>query len=369
MEESHSLRVGVVFGGRSTEHRVSIVSARTVAEALRSAGHRMVPLAIAQDGCWVEPAVGLEVLSGARDALEPVGTSVRASLAVLASAEIDAAFPIVHGTWGEDGTLQGLFEMLDVPYVGADVTSSAVCMDKLLCKRVLSAAGLPVVDYEAVSKRQRAATLDDPEAEAALTGRALRLGLPLFVKPTIGGSSVGVRKVTSREEILPALDSALSFASAALIETAIDGRELECAVLGPSGAIEASGLGEIVPGREFYDYADKYLEDGAQLIHRAELEPAVEAELRRLSAEAFEAVGGSGLARVDFLLDAEGPKINEINTLPGFTAISMYPKLWRVAGVETPQLVDRLVGIAVDRHRERRDLDVSIRSLLASLAE
>ena len=354
-------RIGVVFGGRSVEHKVSVVSARTVAGALAEAGFDVVALGIAQDGCWIAPRQAQKALDGELDVLEPVGERVASSLRHLIEAEVDVIFPIVHGTWGEDGTLQGLCEMLDLPYVGTDVASSAVCMDKLLAKQVLRDAGLPVVDFEAVNRRD----LDDFDAVAS---RLERLGWPLFVKPAIGGSSVGVQKVDGAEALLPALEHALRFDGKLVVEKAVVGRELECAVLGYE-QIQASGLGEIVPGRDFYDYADKYLEDGAELILRAELEPEMEEELRRLAIEAFEAVGGCGMARVDFLLDESGPAINEINTLPGFTSISMYPTLWREAGLQTSRLVKRLVKVALARHEDQKRLDAGIKQWIASLGE
>ncbi|MEM9594816.1 MAG: D-alanine--D-alanine ligase family protein [Acidobacteriota bacterium] len=354
------MHVGVVFGGRSVEHKVSVVSARTVAAALDEAGYGVVPLGIAQDGCWVERGASERALSGEVDALSPVGGRPAASLRHLLEAPLDAVFPIVHGTWGEDGTLQGLFETLDLPYVGTGVASSAVCMDKALAKQVLSANSVPVVDYELVTRRQMA------DSEAVLE-RIRRLPLPIFVKPCVGGSSVGVVKVTAWEDLHSALDFALRFDDRLVVEQGIDGRELECAVLG-YGELRASGIGEIVPGKDFYDYADKYLEDGAQLIHRADLPAERSEELRALAIRAFEATDGWGMARVDFLLGDAGLFVNEINTLPGFTAISMYPKLWEAEGLPPAALVDRLVEAALRRHRDRRRLDEGIKGWITELA-
>jgi D-alanine-D-alanine ligase len=363
-KKTDGLKIGVVFGGRSVEHKVSVVSARTVARALREAGYAVVPLGIAADGCWVEPALGQQALDGGRDALDAVGGRVDASWSHLLAARVDAVFPIVHGTWGEDGTLQGLCEMLDLPYVGAGVTASAVCMDKVLAKQVWQGRGIPVVDYEVVSRR------DFETARGAALTRLRRLGLPLFVKPSVGGSSVGVTKVKRRGQVAAALAQALRFDDRVLVEKAVDARELECAVLGYP-EIVASGVGEIVPGKDFYDYADKYLEDGAVLIDAADLPPAVAAEVQRRAIGAFEAVGGVGMARVDFLLDkTSGPSalgrsgglyVNEINTLPGFTSISMYPKLWQQAGLSLAELVRRLVDAALRRHGNRRQLDLGIK--------
>lgn len=317
-------------------------------------------MGIAQDGCWVHLDVGARALRGELDAIPPTGERVVATLRHLLRVEVDAVFPIVHGTWGEDGTLQGLLEMADLPYVGTGVASSAVCMDKILAKQVLAQAGLSVVDYEIVTARQAQRNRED-----ALE-RLERLGFPCFVKPAIGGSSVGVSKVMDRSSLIPALEHGLRFDDRLLVEKGIEGRELECAVLG-YGRLEASGVGEIVPGKAFYDYADKYIEDGAQLVHRAQLAEGVEARIQELSVAAMEAVGGWGMARVDFLLDEDGLYINEINTLPGFTAISMYPKLWEQAGLRTPELVDRLVEVARKRHADRAGLDGGIKEWIRSL--
>ncbi len=354
--------IGVIFGGRSVEHRVSVVSARTVAEALRQAGYGVVPLGIAQDGCWVDQDIGHRALNGELDAIQSTGERVASTLRYLLDADVEAVFPIVHGTWGEDGTLQGLLEMADIAFVGTGVASSAVCMDKILAKQVLSQAGLSVVDFDIVTGRQLAQRQND------VLARLDRFEFPCFVKPAIGGSSVGVSRVSNRESLLPALEHGLRFDDRLLVEKGIDGRELECAVLG-YGDLQASGVGEIVPGKDFYDYADKYIEDGAQLVHQAELEEGLEAEIQQLAVDAMEAVGGWGMARVDFLLDDEGLYVNEINTLPGFTAISMYPKLWQRAGLKTPELVDRLVEVARQRHRDRAGLDAGIKEWIRSLEE
>lgn len=354
-------RVGLVFGGRSVEHKVSIVSARTVAQGLADAGHQVVALGVAEDGGWVEPAVGERALGGDLDALEPADRPVAPTLRHLLAAEVDVVFPIVHGTWGEDGTLQGLCEMLDLPYAGAGVTASAVAMDKLLCKRVLDHEGAPVVPFEAIAK---AAWSTD--REGALE-RCRRLPPPLFVKPSVGGSSVGIRKVPSLECLESSVEFAFGFGDTVLVERGIEGRELECAVLGDE-TLEASCVGEIVPGHEFYDYADKYLEDTARLDAPAELPEETEARIRELAVRAFATIGGWGMARVDFLLSRDGDLfLNEINTLPGFTAISMYPRLWDLSGLPLPGLVDRLVSIAIARHARRAELDRAIKDFLAGL--
>jgi D-alanine-D-alanine ligase len=358
------MNVGLIFGGRSVEHQVSITSARTVARGLAEAGHRVIPLGIAQDGCWIAPEAAGAVLWGDARAIPPVGLPVAPTLVHLTGSGAEALFPIVHGTWGEDGTLQGLCEMLDLPYVGPGVTASALAMDKVLAKRVMAAAGVPVVDFE---------TTTGPEFEAApqaFLARLERLPLPLFVKPSVGGSSVGVKRVDSRACQETSIRFALQFDDAVLVERGVAGRELECAVLG-YGALLASAVGEIVPGNDFYDYADKYLEDKARLIAPAELPEGVADRLRALAVRAFAALGGAGMARVDFLYEEEkgeaGLYVNEVNTLPGFTSISMYPRLWALSGLPLPRLVDRLVQIAIERHRDRRRLDRGIKEWLAEL--
>lgn len=355
--------VGVVFGGRSVEHQVSIRSARTVIEGLRKAGHTVTPLGIATDGCWIDGEASAAVIRGDFKEIPPVGVPIAPTLRHLLASGIEVAFPIVHGTWGEDGTMQGLFEMLDVAYVGPGVAASSLAMDKVLSKRQFQAAGVPVVDYEAVS---RAELEQDP---AGVVKRCERLPFPLFAKPSVGGSSVGVKKVESRHCVETSLRFALQFDDVVLVERGVKGRELECAVLGYRQLEASAVVGEIVPSQDFYDYADKYLLDSAGLIAPADLPEAVTQRLRELAVQAFAAIGGAGLARVDFLYEGgeDGLYVNEINTLPGFTSISMYPRLWELSGVPLPKLVDRLVKIALERHHDRRRLDDGIKAFLAEL--
>lgn len=357
------MKVGLVFGGRSVEHRVSVNSARTVAAGLRDAGHEVVALGIADNGCWMERQSSESALRGDIETLTSSDNEIRSSLRHLLDTDIDIVFPVVHGTWGEDGTLQGLCEMLDLPYVGADVTASAISMDKLQCKRLLSECGIPVVDYEAVTASDLARSPGDCLA------RLERLPMPLFVKPSCGGSSAGVRRVTSRRSLEDALEFALKFDDAVVVEIEIKGRELECSVLGDQ-TLDASVIGEVIPGNEFYDYEDKYLTDSAVLKMPAELpEPVVE-EIRILATRAFAAVGGSGMARVDFLVGPDGAiHVNEINTLPGFTRISMYPKLWQLSGLSLADLVAKLVDIGIARHRRRQRLDRTIKQWFAQIGD
>lgn len=355
--------VGVIFGGRSVEHQVSIRSARTVVQGLRAAGHQVTPLGIAQDGCWIDSVASEAVLSGGIATIAPLEMPIAPTLRHLLASGVEVLFPIVHGTWGEDGTLQGLCEMIDVAYVGPGVTASALAMDKLLFKRQMEAAGVPVVEYAAVRRADFERSTGDARS---ILDAASRLPFPVFVKPSVGGSSVGVKKVPGPECLETGVRFALQFDDTVIVERGVRGRELECAVLGYQ-TIEASAVGEIVPGNDFYDYADKYLQDTAQLIAPAELRPDLTDRLRELAVRAFEAIGGVGLARVDFLVEGEGIYVNEINTLPGFTSISMYPRLWELSGIPLPKLVDRLVKIALERHRDRRRLDEGIKEFLESL--
>ena len=354
-------KVGLVFGGRSTEHKVSISSARTVDGALRAGGHEVVPIGVAEDGGWLDAAVSQRALAGGLDRLQPSDGAAARSVGPLLEASPDVVFPILHGTWGEDGTVQGLCEMLDLPYVGAGVTASAVAMDKRLAKTVLAAAGVSVVPW---------VTFDRSDAEdlgRLVIERLPGLAAPWFVKPSVGGSSVGVRRVEHVDGLAPAIAFALEFDDCVLVEKGIVGRELECSVLGYR-RLEASVVGEILPSRDFYDYADKYLLDRAGLVVPAELDAELQTSIRGTAVEAFAAIGGSGMARVDFLLSEDGALyVNEINTLPGFTDISMYPKLWQAAGLGLPDLVDRLIEIALARHRDRGRLDASIKAFLAQL--
>lgn len=353
-------RIGVVFGGRSVEHEVSVRSARTVARALRDGGHEVIPLGIDPGGRWVERTLGERALEGETDRFAGNGGTIADSLRHLLDDPPDAVFPIVHGTWGEDGTLQGFFEILDLPYVGANVEASAVAMDKIRAKRLLEADGLDVVEYCTVLQAEMEGDLDD------VLARCGELHFPVFVKPAVGGSSVGVRKVPDSSCLESALRFALQFDDAVLVERGVVGRELECAVLGYE-SLEASVVGEIIPGKDFYDYEDKYVTDGAELIAPADLTPEEETAIREAAPKAFAALGGTGMARVDFLLEDGRPYVNEINTLPGFTSISMYPRLWGLTGVPLPDLVDRLVDIAFRRHRDRHRLDEGIKSWLAEL--
>ncbi len=354
------MRVTLVFGGRSVEHKVSVRSARTVAAALAECGHETIPLAIAEDGCWVAGEAAARALAGEVDSLAPVGAPIAPTLDALLDCGADVVFPVVHGTWGEDGSLQGLCEMADLPYVGAGVTASGVAMDKLLTKRLLEAVGIPVVEYEVVTR------LEVRNDRSESIDRVRRFGFPLFIKPAVGGSSVGVSRLADDGGVEAALDLALGLDDKVLIERQAGGRELECSVLGYP-ELEASAVGEIEPGHDFYDYADKYLEDGAVLSVPARLADEDAALIRSLAVRSFAAVGGTGMARVDFFLEDGIARVNEINTLPGFTSISMYPKLWQAGGLELPDLVARQLDEALARHRDRSEIDRRIKDFLATV--
>lgn len=356
------MRVGVVFGGRSVEHRVSLRSARTVCEGLTAAGHEVRPIYLDERGCCADIDVSTRVLA---DQTPWRAESGRPGdhLHHLTRAALDAVFPIVHGTYGEDGKLQGLLEMLDLPYVGCDTASSAVAMDKVLSKRMFQAAGIPVVPWVSLDRASFSARgLADAEPFVDATP------FPLFVKPAVGGSSVGCVKVKSRDALRDAVAFALRFDTACLIERGVSAREVEIAVLGATAStMEASVPGEIVPGGDFYDYADKYLKDDAKLLAPAPVDDATVTALKAAAIAAMGAIGGAGLSRVDFFLCADGSYfLNEINTLPGFTSVSMYPRLWGLSGVPLPQLCDRLVRLAIERHADTSRTDAALRAFVAN---
>ena len=365
-ETTRKPRVAVVFGGRSDEHGISCVTAGSVLAAIDRDQYEVVPIGITRDGRWVleEDAPGrlalqgteLPEVDGARAAVSLERVQASTDLVVSDPARppatlgtVDVVFPLLHGPWGEDGTIQGMLEMAGVRYVGAGVLASAVGMDKAYAKIVLSAAGLPVLPSFPVTERQWAC---DPHG---VRERADALGFPLFVKPARGGSSFGISKVHGVDELADALAEAHRHDPKALVEQAAQGaREIECGVIGNTGGRpETSVPAEILIGgeHEFYDFAAKYLpEEHTELAVPADLPAATAAELRSLAARAFEAVGCEGLARVDFFLMPDGSLvINELNTMPGFTPTSMFPRMWAATGLDYPSLVDRLLRLALDR--------------------
>jgi D-alanine-D-alanine ligase len=361
-------RVVVLFGGRSSEHEISCLSARSVIDALEGNDVEVVPIGIARDGRWYvlpgPPALPAEtgrmpeVVADATALARLAGDDGTPAL-VLADGSrsaVDVVFPVLHGPRGEDGAIQGLLEVAGVPYVGAGVLGSALGMDKAMQKAVWAAAGLPIVPHVVVTEPEWS---DD---EDGVLGRAEGLGFPLFTKPASLGSSVGITKVASLEELPAAIAIAFRFERKIVIERGIDPvREIECAVLGNDDPV-ASVCGEIVPeGHAFYDYEAKYLDEhGARLVIPAPLEPAVAARIQQLAVGAFTTVACAGMARVDCFLQDDEVWLNEINTIPGFTSISMYPKLWEASGLAYPDLVARLLDLAVERfdaeHAKRVDV-------------
>jgi D-alanine-D-alanine ligase len=362
--QSGRIRVAVVYGGRSSEHAISCVSAGSILRNLDPARFDVVAVGITPEGSWVLTDARPETLAITDGRLPGVSGSSGTALALPADpgrrgellslgdaagellAAVDVVFPVLHGPYGEDGTIQGLLELAGVPYVGAGVLASAAGMDKEFTKKLLAAEGLPICDHVVLRPRQHTVELEDRE----------RLGLPVFVKPSRGGSSIGVSRVTAWEQLPDAVARAREHDPKVIVEAAVHGRELECGVLEfPDGRIEASTIGEIrvagVRGREdgFYDFATKYLEDAAELDVPAKVDVEIADTLRQLAIRAFNAIDCQGLARVDFFLTDDGPVVNEINTMPGFTTISMYPQMWAASGVDYPTLLSTMVETALAR--------------------
>ncbi|HEU0169194.1 MAG TPA: D-alanine--D-alanine ligase family protein [Chloroflexota bacterium] len=343
------LRVAVLFGGRSGEHEVSLASAANVMDAL-SGRHDVVPIGIDRAGKWLASGEAHDLLSHDRgiDGQEPA--RALANLAQDSGGPIDVVFPVVHGTYGEDGALQGFLEMAGLPYVGCGVLASSLAMDKVMSKRVFREQGFLIPEYVWFRSGDWSA---DKQAEIEAVCR-----YPCFVKPANLGSSVGVSKAHDAAELGPAIELAARYDSKIVVEAAVpDAREIECAILG-NDQPQASVPGEIVPSREFYDYAAKYLDGTSELLIPAPLEPREAALVQQQAVKAFLALDCSGMARVDFLLSRQTGELylNELNTIPGFTAISMYSKLWAASGVSQPELVDRLLQLALERHAARSGL-------------
>ncbi len=360
------LRVGVIFGGRSAEHEVSLQSAKNIVDALDRERFEPVLIGIDKEGRWHLNDASDYLLNQENPALIALNRSNRELAVVPGKAEqqlvetgsrqlldhVDVIFPIVHGTQGEDGCLQGLLRMADIPFVGSDVLGSAICMDKDVSKRLLRDAGIAITPFVSLTRASAART---PFAEAQR-----KLGLPLFIKPANMGSSVGVSKVEDEAAYDEAVRLALAFDDKVLVESAVKGREIECAVLGNEQPI-ASGCGEIVVGSGFYSYDSKYIdEDAAKVVVPADIPAEASERIRQLAVDAFLALECSGLARVDVFLTETGEVlINELNSLPGFTRISMYPKLWQAAGMTYSELVSRLIDLAIERHTARRNLQTN----------
>lgn len=367
------LRVGVLFGGRSGEHEISLLSAASILKAIDRRKYDVVPIGIDKQGKWLtgekaQKLIGTPAAQASSSALSKGGGAALAEPSSPLAKSLDVVFPVLHGTFGEDGTIQGLFELADIAYVGSGVLGSAAGMDKDAMKRLFAAAGLPQTPYLPVLRSQWRA---DAKGTVRRIEKALKY--PLFVKPANLGSSVGISKVHERAELGPALDLAASFDRKIVVEQGVGGpgakpRELEVAVLG-NDEPEASVVGEIVPNKEFYDYESKYAdspENPSVPIIPAKLTKPQVNRIQQMAVAAFRACDCSGLARVDFLMDperdGEGRKItspgiylNEINTMPGFTSISMYPKLWQASGVSYSELIDRLIALGVERQREKQE--------------
>jgi D-alanine-D-alanine ligase len=345
-------RLAILYGGRSAEHQVSVVSARSVMEALDPDRFEVVPIAITRDGAWMLPDRSPLELTAADGTLPEVEAAGR-ELAVRPQEGVhgvDVVFPILHGPFGEDGTVQGLFELADLPYVGSGVLASALAMDKAMAKVVLAQAGLPQAPYLVVPERDWRA---DPDRVAAEVGG--RLQYPVFTKPARLGSSIGISKVKTPDGLADGLAAAFAHDTKALVEQGIAARELECGVLG-NDAPEASVVGEVVPGHEFYDFEAKYLDESLKLEIPAPVPDTVRTQVRELSKRAFRALDCEGFARVDFFYEEATGRVllNEVNTIPGFTPKSMFPMLWAASGLTYPDLVARLVDLATERHAARR---------------
>src|SRR4051794_11817455 len=383
-------RVGVLFGGRSGEHEVSLLSAASVIKAIDKSKYDVVPIGITKAGQWGADSHAESLLKGEQKAeanpqhlragdpketagaallakgdsvlVPPVPTSsslipfeTSGGHAASKAIDVDVIFPVLRGTFGEDGTIQGLLELADIAYVGSGVLGSSAGMDKDVMKKLFRDAGLPIVKHVTVLRSEWER---EPKKARKLTESKLKY--PVFVKPANLGSSVGISKVHDSKELPAAMDEAAKFDRKIVIEQGVGGakrkaREIECAVLGNDDA-KGSTVGEIVPVKEFYDYAAKYLEEGSELIIPAKLTKAQTKQVQEMAVAAFKACDCSGLSRVDFLMDPVTGKLflNEINTMPGFTSISMYPKLWEASGVSYPQLIDRLIQLGLERHRDKK---------------
>jgi D-alanine-D-alanine ligase len=329
-ERACALSVAVLAGGRSSEHEVSLSSGAAVRDGLLSAGHEVVWVEIARDGTWRRDGEG-----------EPLSAKPGGGLL-----GVDVVFPVLHGRFGEDGTIQGMLEMLDVAYVGPGVAASALCMDKVLFKELMAAAGtVPQVGYVDVHERQFAGA-----GRQELLEQVMRLGLPVFVKPSHLGSSLGIVRVTAEDELAVAIESAFAHDARVIVEAAAPGIEVECGVLGRAGDALASTPGEIVFAGDFYDFDAKYAPGGMELLVPARISDAASARVRELALEAFTRAGCDGLARVDFFVDGESVLVNELNTMPGFTPTSVYAKLLAASGVGYAELVDRLCRLALERY-------------------
>ena len=365
---TEKLRVGVIFGGQSGEHEVSLVSAQGIMSAMDKEKYEIIPIGITKGGRWLTSGEPMKLLQaggpdadaeqaepGARELVVRGRRDLVPGTRETGFPQVDVVFPVLHGPYGEDGTVQGLLELADIPYVGAGVLGSALGMDKIAMKAVFASHGLPVVEHVALKRKDWER---DPEAMMELIEK--ELGYPCFVKPANLGSSVGISKVHEPSELAPALALAARYDRRMLAERAVNAREIEVSVLGNDEPI-ASLPGEIVPSREFYDYIAKYVDDTSELIIPANLPPEITRRIQELAVVAFLAVDCAGMARVDFFLDKDTGElyVGELNTIPGFTPISMYPKLWEASGISYSELIDRLIELALERHADNASSETS----------
>ena len=363
------IKVGVLFGGQSAEHEVSLISARSVVAAMDQSKYEISLIGITHQGQWLLaedqnkalsyktvdeqslPTITLDYTGNARQ-IKNNETGVIAE----AITDLDVIFPVLHGPHGEDGTVQGLFELANLPYVGCGVAASALAMDKVLAKQAFLAAQIPQTDYQACRVHQ----WKQNESEV-IQNIESRFDYPMFIKPANMGSSVGITKAHDKAELIKGINLAFNYDLKIIIEESAQGfREVECAILGNENP-RASVVGEIIPGNEFYDYETKYIDDKSQLIIPAKISDEAADKVRKYAIKAFQAIDGSGLARVDFFVSQDNRTvyINEVNTMPGFTPISMYPKLWQASGIEYAELIDRLIAFGVDKSQQKQKLKVN----------
>jgi D-alanine-D-alanine ligase len=359
---SKKIRVGVIFGGRSGEHEVSLRSAESVINAMDKSKYEVVPIGITHEGKWLIAGNAKAMLpqsvmaSTTQQQVAIIGDPTKKGLMQLDGAgqslkakKLDVVFPVLHGTFGEDGTIQGLLEMASVPYVGCGVLASSTGMDKVVMKQLFAQAGLTVCDYEWFLR-----SAWEANSNKIIKKISQSLGFPVFVKPANLGSSVGVSKAENKQELIDAINDAARYDRRIIVEKAVNGREIEVAILGNDSPV-ASLPGEVITGHEFYDYEDKYIDNTSRTEVPAKLPKKILEKIQRDGVRAFQAVDGSGLARVDFFVERTSNQVilNEINTMPGFTSISMYPKMWEASGIAYNELIDRLIVLAIERHADR----------------
>lgn len=340
----NKLNLGLLFGGKSDEHEVSIMSARSVYEYADRNKYNISPIAVDKKGNWLKTEISKEILKNSNHEVVPLQNNInQKGLMNFLDINLDVIFPLIHGPYGEDGKIQGLFELLELPYVGANVLSSALGMDKEIMKKLFKYNDLRQTDFIVLKKYQQ-------NKKKIINDFINQIRLPIFIKPANLGSSIGITKVLDIDEVDKAVKKAFNYDDKIIIEKAVKAREIECAVLGKN-TYKASLPGEIIPSHEFYDYQSKYKDEDTKLIIPAELDDEIVNEIQRMAVKAFEIINGEGLARVDFFLVDHNVYINEINTIPGFTKRSMYPKLWEASGLSYSKLIDSLIDIALNRYQ------------------